>query len=491
MQSVEFEGYWWPPGEHENRVGGVLSYEPESGATLNLFESFESGVLLTREREHEAHSRLYGLSKEGDLLTLVDSHRDGFSSTQTVAGNVSYSTYQPRYVLDGIHVPQNKNISFTRLTTSFPGIEEWTQHIPSSDVDGVPGRTVEIVVDNPDPIEAKTVEYTLTLSSSFKTSRSRGETPSVPNETRFHLYPKHPAITLSRLRDYIYSLRGLLTIATNHPIEPRYVQARTPDSGFTTIDVYYGNPSFGQPGSPGITNLNFRLPDIPNGFSGLIERWFGLRQDTKSAIDLFLGTQYNPNMYRENIFLSLTQAIESYHRRRYQDEYMDSQKYESGVYPDVMDFIRGDLNDVYDDPSMFHGNSLSQSQVQQLKTMSDAHDIPNDLGNVLDSAIKYANEYSLRKRFKELVNDEFHSILTGLPHSAVGQIHPIVETRNHHTHQLKGEQKDPAIAEGADLTRLTWSLEQLLEVAFLAEIGVSESQIRNTLYDRYKQYRVL
>jgi len=491
MERVEYEGHWWPPGERENRVGGVLSYEPDSGATLNLFESFETDGLHTRDREHETHNRLYGFSKEGDAITLVDSHRGGFSSSQTVAGRVSHSIYEPRYILDGFHIPKNKNVSFTKLTTSFPGIEEWSEFIPSSDVDGVPGGTVEIEVENPDPIAAKTVEYTLKLSSSFELSRSRGETPAVPNETRFHLYPKHPTITLSRLRGYVYSLRGLLTIAMNHPIEPRYIQARTPDSGFTDIDIYYGNPSFGQSGSPGITNLNFRRTDISDGFSGLIERWFDLRQDAKSAIDLFLGTQFSPNMYRENIFLSLTQAIESYHRRRYQDEYMNSQKYESDVHPDIMDFIRGDLTNVYDNPSMFQGSSLSQSQIQHLKTMSDAHNIPNDLSNVLDSAIKYANEYSLRKRFKELVNNEFNNILSDLPHSAVGQIHSIVETRNHHTHQLKGQQKDPAVAEGSDLTRLTWSLEQLLEVAFLSEIGVSDSQIRNTLQDRYKQYRVL
>lgn len=489
MDIIEYEGHWWLPNEYENRVGGILSYNPQTGGNLDLFEAFEDGS--HQDPEHEYHSRLYGVSKDGDFITIVDCHRSGFGSSLSEDGNVSYSSYGVRYILDGVHVPSNRNISFTELKISFPGVKEWSQHVPLSNNDPPSTGKYKLELENPDPLEAKVMEYTLELLTSFTPSLSRADTPSISSDTFFRLNPKHPTITLSCLRKYASSLRDLLTLATNHIMEPKYIQAKTPDSGFSYIDVYYTDTAFGQSETPGITNQNFKLPHISDGFPGLIERWFELRNEVASTIDVFLGTRYASNTYQQNKFLSLTQAVESYHRRRYDDEYMDSQKYETQVYPDIMEFIRGDLDEVYDDPSMFHGGSLSPSQLQRLKSMKDAHGISNDLGNVFDSRVEYANEYSLRKRFKELVNNEYHHILTDLPHSAVDEIHPIVETRNHFTHQIRDDQRDPAVAEGSDLARLSWSVEQLLEVALLSELGVPESQIRETLKNRYSQYRVL
>lgn len=489
METVEYDGHWWIPGQYGDRVGGVLSYEPQSGATLKLFEAFESN--LHQDAEHNYHSRLYDTSKDGDFLTLVNCLRDGFSSTHSQKGQVSSSTYTTRYIIEGTYVPSNQNVSFTELKVSFPGIEEWSQHFPESDTDHTPSGAFELESENPDPLEAEVMEYSLNIYTSFTPSLSRADTPSIASDTYFRLYPKHKSITLRRLREYVSSLRDLLTLATNHIMVPDYVQAKTPNSGHSDVNIYYTDSAFGESIKPGITNQNFKLPDIPDGFEGLIENWFELKNEVESTIDVFLGTRYGSGVYQQDTFLSLTQAVESYHRRRYNDEYMNSHTFDSDVYPDIMEFIRGDLDSVYNNPSMFNGSPLSNSQIQRLKSAKDAHSIPRDLGNVLDSAVKYANEYSLRKRFKELVNNEYDHILSDLPHSAEGKIHSIVETRNHITHRIKDKDKDPAVAEGADLTRLSWSVEQLLEVALLSEIGVPESQIRATLENRYNQYRVL
>lgn len=488
MQNVEYKGHWWVPGKQEDRVGGVLNYEPTAGAKLELFEAFETGFQETPEHDH--HSRLYGVSKDGDFITLVDCHRAGFGSRHTESGRTSYSSYQIRYILDGVQVPRNQNISFTEFKVSFPGITEWSKHAPISDTGHPPSGGFELELENPDPLEANVMKYSLKLLTSFSPTLSRADTPSISSETYFRLSPTHPTITLPRLRGFVSSLRDLLTIATNHTMEPNYIEAKTPNTGLSDIDLYYADTSFGQSGAPGITNINFRLPDIPDGFEGLISRWFELRGEVESTIGVFLGTRYSSGIYQQDTFLSLTQAVESFHRRRFDDEYMDPQEYDTDLYPDIMAFIRGDLADVYDSSEMFAGGTLTPSQLSHLKSMREAYDFPNDLSNVLDSAVEYANEYSLRKRFKDLVNDEYNDILSDLPHSAVDKIHPIVETRNHFTHQIKEQEKNPVVAEGADLTRLSWSVEQLLEVALLSEIGVPESQIRQTLQNRYEQYRI-
>lgn len=489
MQNVEYKGHWWTPGNKRDRVGGVLSFDPKRGADLELFESFDSS--LDKNPEHKYHDRIYGVSREGDFLTLVNCYRSDFGGTESSSGHISRSSYQPRYVLDGIHVPANNNIRFTQLKMSYPGLKEWSKHIPLSNAGHPSSRKFKLELENPDPLEAEVMEYILNLYTSFNPTQHRSDTPSISSETYFRLYPKHPSITLPRLRKYVSSLRDLLTLATNHVVEPKYVQAKTPSSGGSDVDIYYVDTAFGQSENPRILGQNFKLPEIPNGFSGLIEKWFELRNDIASTINVFLGTRYGSDAYQQDTFLSLTQAVESYHRRRFDDEYMNPQIYNRYVYPDIMEFIRGDLENVYNRPSMFNGSQLNTSQLKRLRSIEDGYTLPKDFGNVLDSSVEYANEYSLRQRFKELVNNEYIDILTELPHSAVGEIHSIIETRNHFIHQIKDQQKNSAVAEGADLTRLSWSVEQLLEVVLLSELDVPKKQIEDTLNKRYNNRRVL
>jgi hypothetical protein len=37
MESDQFRGYWWPEGDEENKVPGVLNFDPTSRPELSLF----------------------------------------------------------------------------------------------------------------------------------------------------------------------------------------------------------------------------------------------------------------------------------------------------------------------------------------------------------------------------------------------------------------------------------------------------------------------
>ena len=40
MERQEFRGYWWPEGEPENQVPGILTFNPEQLPVLKLFSHF-------------------------------------------------------------------------------------------------------------------------------------------------------------------------------------------------------------------------------------------------------------------------------------------------------------------------------------------------------------------------------------------------------------------------------------------------------------------
>lgn len=105
-----------------------------------------------------------------------------------------------------------------------------------------------------------------------------------------------------------------------------------------------------------------------------------------------------------------------------------------------------------------------------------------------DGAFKYGNEYSLDKRLREIINDH-KPLLENLPLNVINHRRAIVETRNHLTHY--NEEKYDDVAEGAELQRLTWRLQQLVEVCLLTEIGIPESHIENRLTYRYRDRSIV
>jgi hypothetical protein len=122
-----------------------------------------------------------------------------------------------------------------------------------------------------------------------------------------------------------------------------------------------------------------------------------------------------------------------------------------------------------------------------LETLDDTYAIPNDFKNKLSSGtFKYANRYSLRKRLREVVR-EHEDILEDLPHNITDRQHSVIETRNHLTH--RDDNPDPAVAEGQDLVRLTWGLQQLIETCLLADLGIPENHIESRLQNRYRDHR--
>src|ERR1700704_1721782 len=95
--------------------------------------------------------------------------------------------------------------------------------------------------------------------------------------------------------------------------------------------------------------------------------------DLKTVRALYLSALYGEHTYVENKFLSICQAAEVFHRRFRSGEYMDSAKYENEVLPLLISRIPTDLG--------------------------------TELNEVMRQRFEHLNEFSLRKRLKELVSE--------------------------------------------------------------------------------------
>lgn len=62
-----------------------------------------------------------------------------------------------------------------------------------------------------------------------------------------------------------------------------------------------------------------------------MNKWFEISEKLKPVFDLYLGVMYNPGMYKEYQFLSLAQALESYHRNVMEKESPAAREWENVI----------------------------------------------------------------------------------------------------------------------------------------------------------------
>ena len=87
---------------------------------------------------------------------------------------------------------------------------------------------------------------------------------------------------------------------------------------YSPVEIYYELPNISKTTKTLLPfDMLFTFKDISNRFEIFLRNWFEKADLLKPICDLYFGTLYNPHMYLEHRFLSLIQAIESFHQRIY------------------------------------------------------------------------------------------------------------------------------------------------------------------------------
>lgn len=156
--------------------------------------------------------------------------------------------------------------------------------------------------------------------------------------------------------------------------------------------------------------------------------------------------------------MNLAQCAETYHRRRFGGKYQSDEEYRNDLYQRFLEAIPQDLDGGF-------RQSLKQGK------------------------LRFANEYSLRKRLQEITNK-----LSTLPISFINTdeaqarfISKVCDTRNYLTHY--DPQLQDKAAKGIELFELKEKLKILLGICLLEETGFSFESIRDiiTTDQRFKR----
>jgi hypothetical protein len=191
------------------------------------------------------------------------------------------------------------------------------------------------------------------------------------------------------------------------------------------------------------STMLFPFSRVEGNLQTILTNWINKADVLAPVYNLFFATQFNHQLYLEVSFLHYVQALETYHRQQFGGKFQEDKEYKKGLYQLFKDVIPDNIDEDFK-------------------------------SSLLTGALKYAHQYSLRKRLKEL----FTEIGVGFfseSERVNSFIDDVSNTRNYLTHY------PPALKEkaasGKELYKLTEQLACIIGMCLLYESGLSWEEI--------------
>ncbi|MFC1828054.1 HEPN domain-containing protein [Thermodesulfobacteriota bacterium] len=442
------KGIWWLPDNEDVKIEGTLYFNPKEDPKLELTGSFTGIEDIMKVSRWDI---VLGFTVTGKEVTLLNCISGG---TKLHMPGIPTSDIFPDIVFLGSNFPSADQIIFESLYVRYSLLDEWL---------GVHGFDIKRNFDRketvisyklPETIEAK-IDDDLSIGLAFNaTSPVLATTEAKIQQTsKFHIKP-----SASQNFDFFQGinryLHNLLSLATLRRIHPIYMQGVTSE-GLT--DIYYKN-IFYLPGADSIKtpfDLLFSYGHVKDRFDDFLRRWFEISGLFEPVLNLYFGIIHSHRMYMEHRFLSLCQAIEAYHRRVSPGVYQAKDEFMKDIYPALIGAIP---------------EGTEKNYRESIK-----------------ARLKYLNEYSLRKRLKEIIETHEKVLVTLIP-IPKSIISSIVDTRNFFTH-YDDDLKESSL-EGEDLYLAAERLKFMIEVCFLFQLRFSDEEMI-ALINRTQRYNYL
>ena len=452
IEEFEYTGLWWLPETPEKQICGTLRFTPGEGAVVDLIGSFKGAK--TRIVLGPEEIILGCLSNKGDV-TLYKCHTAGASYSSP---GFQITSFRAGVVFIGAHFHKPEDIKLRSIYVHYSYLDEWT-NISGFDIQGSFDEEVVIKYKVPEPIKAS-------INDDFEICIfTRAEGPS------HHVVQKRANIeqktcigiktseekSFEEYKEMMCQIQNFLSLGVWAPVHPLTIEGMTEAN--EKVEIFYellDIPKASKTLLP--SDMLFTFKDIFDKFDVFLRNWFEQAKpsELKPTHDLYFGTLYIPLMYSEHHFLSLVQAIESFHRRKYEGKYLSDEDYKE-IHDVLVDAI----------PDKVKGGFKES----------------------LENKLKYGDEFSLRKRLKEIFNEYQHEVPNVFINNKGAFIDKVADTRNYLTHYDK-DLKERA-ASGIDIFHLTHELKMLLEICLLRELGFSSEEIKDRfskILGRYRQY---
>jgi len=439
-ENFNYTGYWFLPENKEEQISGEISYSPEDGVIIKFLGHLGDEKTLF-EKNH--YPIVLGVLENGKKVTLIGSDK---KNSKISYPGIPTMTLVSNYALIGQHFETPDDISFQQVKARFNnlyqflnknGIEEERQ-----------AALLNLKYTAPSNIDFS-IENKL-LSIQFLGSASYAE----DNHKSFTIFQDaHLQViydTDARINEILEDLavfQGFLTFATfesSYPTKITFLNRKGNPFESYEVELFFRSNVERKVKENKHFQQLFNYPKIQDCFQDVVSNWWKHYDKLEPIIDLYLRSfYYYSTNFSENQFLEIMHALESYHRRNFNN-------------------------------SIYEESAFKEMKAEILAAVPEKH------RTFLAEKLNFANEPTLQRRLEELLSfvDSYDFIKKIVPDTSLF-IKKIKQTRNYFTHyNRKMEQKS---LKGAELYYATMKLRVILTILLLKKINIPEDSIKNAV----------
>lgn len=453
IEKFELIGNWWLPSNPDNKIYGILTFDPDGDGQLTIYGVFDEDEDFRKEMRADA---ILG-DTYNDKITLINCIETKRESTYSDSQESSRSSFLVEKIITGEHFVKPEDIEFYNLSVYFSRADAWANLINFKREESPEGDGI-IKYSYPKEISAR-INDDCQIKISVATATSHSIFPkriSISQKTSFVIELEKNK-TFNSYMESVNKIQNFLSFATDEPVYPSEIVGVTKieDGIEQTVRIIYTIPrKIETPSSLLPQDMLFTFHDISDNFSEIITNWFEKYDFLEPLYNLYFGVIYYPHINLEFQFLSYVQALESYHRRKFPGTYQSPEEYERTTEKALI----SKLEEI--------SNGISDSHMASLR-----------------SRIHYGNEYSLRKRLNETFN-HYEDILSDIIEDEDKFINYVVDIRNNFVH----EGKLPDEINIKEFVFLTQQLRAMTEIIVLSELGFKKDNILRLIH-KNKRYQ--
>ncbi|MEQ1554732.1 MAG: HEPN domain-containing protein [Ferruginibacter sp.] len=426
---LEATGYWHFHSNIENSFAGNLTND-ENGEF--------SVTLLGCTNVPDEPFILHGTTATGKKITLYNCFTSSRRMSFPGIPSVEISAI---YCFTGEHLTF-ESLQFNSAILKISSLNEWV------DIGGFNDFTNDdnnfaITYKNPDPItfyKTDSVEFIILFYSTSPYFRPKHNC-TVTQDTVI-LIKHNSTFNLDTFWKYISSIKSFLTLA--YFSEPQLQEIKFKQSEKDIECKYVGQKNEISEQKSSRRNFLFTFKNIENDFLTIFKKWTELNVIIEPVINVLQECFGNRNIISENKFLNVMQGIETFHRRRRQNE---------------------------KEGKVFHKNKVAEIIAS----------CPAEYQDWLKSKLHFSNEPTLNDRLEELFNELDTTLKNHLFNNTEQIISQSKNTRNYFTHYDKSLEKKAL--KDSELYYLTERLKIFLLIILLKETDIDDEKVKTIVIE--------
>lgn len=435
LNEIHWTGQWWITDRPSVKLSGLLRYDSSDRITLQLIgsprdiENFNTGIPFPSDKT------VNGIAETGTLCTLMNiiEYRD--------------SKLTMLYLFVGAHFMTKNEIVFSSLKVRFLNFENWMCQDPYEINESLLNHSCAYRAPNGFDISLQKPRVRIETAFAYHMQRAQFQNVEMEHKAYIKVTPERNE-PFDYYRQVIVVLKDLLTLLIGKVVYHKELYGYMINAEGLTVEVgiVIAESRIAHADDLRCEDMIAPFPKVRERLPSILDKWFESYGRMKSVYNLFFGALSNPYLFQEFRFLSLIQALESFHRIIKGGKYIDDSSEEwKGAVKLMIASI----------PS-----SLEKSHKQSL-----------------EKKIEFGYQYSLRKRMKELTSSISPDSLRRMsPKQNNGDYFTkrIVEARNYFTHY--DELNRPQSFTGGELDKAVERLKLLLILLLMKEIGVDDQE---------------